>query len=205
MTPSAALPPLNASPIASTQFGHLIGVPGLIHVVKRVNLQAWDCSKACRLLDSKAQTTRFYTDYSAAPLCHGIAASLFSPTGPPRNLCELLPYKKSECLEYLAVRVALQWLYAFPQHNRVCFLIDNDQVQRTVACAICLCGNNQPVPPEASLWTRVYCSLQRGLPQQCIVQSAWINGHAGFAGNEVSDAHGLSWHRKLTSPPFSVR
>ena len=207
LTPSAPSPPLNASALANTQLGNFFEVPGLIHVLKTVHLQAWDCSKACKLLDSKAPTTRVYTDGSAAPLCYGSAATLFPTTGPPRILCCSSPYESSEGSEYWAFRIALQWLHAFIQHNRVCFLNDNDQVQRTLACAVRHCGNDGPVPPEASLLTRLYCSVLGGLPEQCIVQSPWIKGHAGFAGNEVSDyfskwaAHGLSWHRKPTPPP----
>ena len=103
-TPSAPPPPLNASPLASTQLGHFFEVPGLIDVLKRVNLQAWDCSKVCRLLSGRAPTTWVYTDGSAAPLCYGSAATLFPPTGPPRILCCSSPEKSSESSEYWAVR-----------------------------------------------------------------------------------------------------
>ena len=82
LTPPAPSPPVNASPLANTQLGHFCEVPELIHVLKRVDLQAWDCNKACRLLDSRAPTTWAYTNGSAAPLCYGNATTLFPPTGP---------------------------------------------------------------------------------------------------------------------------
>ena len=52
----------------------------------------------------------------------------------------------------------------------------------------------------------MFCGLLDDLPEKCVVQCAWITGHAGFPGNEVSDyfskwaANGLTWHRYLTPP-----
>ena len=190
------------------QFGHLFQVPGLTHVLHSVDLQAWDCRKACRLLQSNALS---YTDCSASPLCFGSAITLFPPCGPPQVLCCSSQYESSEGAEYCGFRVVLQWLKTSPQYDRVCFLIDNYQVQCTLAITIRMADNNEPFPPEAPLWAKMLCSLLDDLPEQCVVRCAWITGHAGLTGNGVSDyfstwaAHTLTWHRYLTLPPSLVR
>ena len=87
-------------------------------------------------------------------------------------------------------------------------MIHNDRIQSKLAHSISLSRSNEPPPPRGScIRNRVFLSLLNDLPLSTQVHGAWINGHAGFQGNEVSDyisnwaAHALPWHRTLTPPP----
>ena len=64
-----------------------------------------------------------------------------------------------------------------------------------------------PPPQGSCIWIGNFLRLLNALPSSTQVHCAWIQGHTGFQGNEVSNyfinwvAHALLWHRNLTLPP----
>ena len=124
-------------------------IPSLVHVLQSTDLRAWSCNKAARLLESSVPTMWVYTDGSSSPQCHVSAVIFFPPQGVPTILSCSSPYESSQESEGWAVRVALQRLLQDPPRLRVCFLIDNDQIQSKLAHFIRLSrSNNPPLPPR---------------------------------------------------------
>ena len=123
-------------------------MPSLAHVLQSTDLQAWSCNKAARLLGSSVPTMWVYPDGSSSPQCHGSAVTLFPPQGNPTILSCSSPYESPEESEGMAVRVALQRLLQNPPPPmRVCFIIDNDQIQSKLAHSIRLSSSKDPPPP----------------------------------------------------------
>ena len=93
---------------------------------------------------------------------------------------------------------------------RVCFLIENDQIQSKLAHSIPLSRSNAPPPQGSCIRFRFLLSLLIALPLSTQVHCAWVKGDAGFQDSQVSDlfskwaARVLLWHRNLT-PPLPLR
>ena len=101
-------------PASSSTLGHCFTIPSLAHVLQSTDLQAWNCSKAARLLESSVPTMWVYSDGSSSPQCHGSAVTFFPPQGDPTILSCSSPYESFEESEGWAVRVALQRLLQDP-------------------------------------------------------------------------------------------
>ena len=106
------------------------------------------------------------------------------------------------------MRVALQRLLQDPPPLRVCFLIDNDQIQTKLAHSIRLSRSNKLPPQDSGIRIPVFLSLLNALSLSTQLHCAWIIGHASFQGHKVSDyfskwaVHVLLWHTNMTLPPL---
>ena len=136
-----------------------------------------------------------YLEGSAGALGYGSAATLCFPNGSRWVLCQTSPYQSSEGSEFWAAIMFLRWALASHPHLTFAVLGDNLHVITVLSPSI---------PPDVPSSLQ---SIQASLRQGMIQGWGWIKGHAGFVGNEISDAysewaaHVMIWDPSLLPPP----
>ena len=189
----------------SSLHGELYRLPDEPHSLDPDDLEEWGCEAALALLlASSPGTTWVYLDGSAGALGYGSAATLFFPNGSRWVLCQTSPYQSSEGSEFWAAIMFLRWALASHPHLTFAVLGDNLHVITVLS------PNTPPGLPSrspAGTWESSLQSIQASLRPGMIQGWGWIKGHAGFVGNEISDAyskwaaHVMVWDPSLLPPP----
>ena len=138
------------------------------------------------LLTSSPNTTWVYLDCSAGALGYGSAATLFFPNGSRWVLCQTSPYQSSEGSEFWAAIMFLRWALASHPHLTFAVLGDNLNVITVLSPST---PPDLPSCSPAGTWESSLQSIQASLRPGMIQGWGWIKGHAGFVGNEISDAY----------------
>ena len=145
-----------------------------------------------------------YLDGSAGALGYRSAGTLFFPSGSRWVLSQTSPYQSSEESEFWAAIMFLRW--ALASHPYLTFAVLGDNLHVITV----LSPNTPPGLPSrspAGTWESSLRSIQASLSPGMIQGWGWIKGHAGFKGNEISDAyskwaaHVMVWDPSLPPPP----
>ena len=189
----------------SSLHGELYRLPDEPHSLDPDDLKESGCEAALALLlTSSPGTTWVYLDLSAGALGYGSAATLFFRNGSRWVLCQRSPYQSSEGLEFWAAIMFLRWALASHRHLTFAVLGDNLHIITVLS------PNTPPDLPSrspAGTWESSLQSIQPSLRPGMIQVWGWIKGHAGFVGNEISDAyskwaaHVMIWDPSLRPPP----
>ena len=188
----------------SSLHGELYRLPDKPHSLDPDDLKEWGCEAVLALLlTSSPGTTWVYLDGSAGALGYGSAANLFFPNGSRWVLCQTSPYQSSEGSEFWPAIMFLRWALASHPHLTFAVLGDNLHVITVLSPS---------TPPDllsrspAGTWESSLQSIQASLRPGMIQGWGWIKGHAGFVGNEISDAyskwaaHVMIWDPSLLPP-----
>ena len=189
----------------SSLHGRLYRLPDEPHSLDPDDLKEWGCEAALALLlTSSPGRAWVYLDGSAGALGYGSAAPLFFPNGSRWVLCQTSPYQCSEGSEFSAAIMFLRWALASQAHLTFAVLGENLHVITVLPPS---------TPPDllsrspAGTWESSLQSIQASLRPGMIQGWGWIKGHAGFAGNKISDAyskwagHVMIWDPSLLPPP----
>ena len=156
--------------------------------------EEWGCEAALALLlTSSPDRTWVYLDGSAGALGYGSVATLFFPNG-----------QSSERSEFLAAIMFIRWALASHPHLTFAVLGDNLHVISVLSPST---PPDLPSRSPAGTWESSLQSIQASLRPGMIQGPGWIKGHAGFVGNEISDAyskwatHVMIWDPSLLPPP----
>ena len=145
-----------------------------------------------------------YLDGSAGALGYGSAATLFFPNGSRWVLCQTSPYQSSEGSEFWAAIMFLRWALASHPHLTFAVLGHDLHVITVLSPST---PPDLPSRSSAGTWESSLQSIQATLRPGMIQGWGWIKGHAGFVGNEISDAyskwaaHVMIWDPTLLPPP----
>ena len=156
------------------------------------------------LLTSSPGTTWVYLDGSAGALGYGSAATLFFSNGSRWVMCQTSRYQSSEGSDFWAAIMFLRWALASRPHLTFAVLGDNLHVITVLSPST---PPDIPSRSPAGTWESSLQSIQAYLRQGMIQGWGWIKGHAGFVGNEISDAyskwapHVMIWDPSLLPPP----
>ena len=189
----------------SSLHGELYRLPDEPHSLDPDDLKGWGCKAALALLlTSSPGTTWVYLDVSAGALGYGSAATLFFPNGSRWVLCQTSPYQSSEGSEFWAAIMFLPWALASHPHLTFAVLGDNLHVFTVLSPST---PSDLHSRSPAGTWESSLQSIQASLRPGMIQRWGWIQGHAGFVGNEISDAyskwaaHVMIWDPSLLPPP----
>ena len=189
----------------SSLHGGLYRLPDEPHCLDPDDLKEWGCEAALALLlTSSPGTTWVYLDGSAGALGYGSAATLFFPNGSRWVLCQTSPYQSSEGSEFWAAIMFQRWALASHLHLTFAVLGDNLHVITVLSLNT---PSDLPSPSPAGTWESSLQSIQASLRPGMIQGWGWIKGHAGFVGNEISDAYSkwaanvMIWDPSLLPPP----
>ena len=214
-TPSFFCPSQN-KPLPPPPYGgvHLRSSPDALvyelqvdpHALRPTDLKAWGCHAAARLLArASGATVWIYLDGSAGRGGYGSAATIYLPAGTTLVLCLPSPFQSSGGAEFWAAILMVRWVATALPHSTIHVLGDNTQV-------ISMFDPSSPPPQHPSCttdgtWSWALKSEISSLPSHISIQAAWIKGHAGFQGNEISDAFSkwiayvCEWSPSLLPPP----
>ena len=189
----------------SSLHGELYWLPDEPHSLDPDNLKEWGCEAALALLlTSSPGTTWVYLDGSAGALGYGSAATLFFSNGSGWVLCQTSPYQSSEGSEFWAAIMFLRWALASHPHLTFAVLGDNLHVITVLSPST---PPDLPSRLPAGTCESSVQSIQASLRPGIIQGWGWIKGHAGFVGNEISDAYSkwaaraMIWDPSLLPPP----
>ena len=208
LIPDAPLPPHDGVLLDTSIHGSLFLLP-VAHSLSEVDLANWNCTAAAALTHaSDADTVWVYSDGSSGNVGHAAAATIFLPGGHTCVLVQTSPLPTSASAEFWAACIALKLIRRLCPHHRIHPLIDNFQVAfRTERRLLWLARpNNFQVADlinrviltpsgdfylPSGTWAAAFPSLLAD-GGKLNVHTAWIKGHVGFLGNEVSD-HYANW------------
>ena len=125
----------------------------------------------------------------------------------PRLSCLPSPFQSSGGAELWAAVMFIRWATVALSHSLVYVLGDNTQI-------VTILDPSNPPPAHPSTTTDgtsawALKELVKGMPPYVVLKAAWIKGHAGFRGSEISDAFGKwvayarEWYPCLLLPPPS--
>ena len=171
----------------SSLHGELYQLPDEPYSLEPDDLKEWGCEAALALLlTSPSGTTWVYLDGSAGALGYGSAATLFFQNGPRWVLCQTSPYQSSEGSEFWAAIIFLRCALASHPHLTLAVLGDNLHVITVLSPSS---PPDLPSRSPAGTWESSLQSSQASLRPGMLRGRGWIKGHAGFVGNEISDAY----------------
>ena len=189
----------------SSLHGELYWLPDEPHSLDPDDLEEWGCEAALALLlTSSPGKTWVYLDGSAGALGYGSATTLFFPNGSRWVLCQTSTYQSSEGSEFWAAIMFLRWALASHPHLTFAVLGDNLHVITVLSPST---PQGLPSRSPAGTWESSLRSIQASLRPGMTQGSGWIKWHAGFVGNEISDAyskwaaHVMIWDPSLLPPP----
>ena len=204
LIPDAPLPPHNGVLLDTTIHGPLF-LLAVAHSLSEVDLTNCNCTAAAALTHVwDADTVWVYSAGSSGYVAHAAAATIFLPGDHTDALVQTSPLPTSAGAEFWGACMALKLLGCLCPHHRIQLLIDNSQIVDVITRVVL-------TPPDdlyfhSGTWAAAFLSLLADAGK-LNGHPAWIKGHVGFLGNEVSD-HYTSWgafslvfDRSLLPPP----
>ena len=173
--------------------------------LRPTDLKAWSCHAAARLLARASGATVWISlDGLAGRGGYESAATIYLPAGTTLVWCLPSPFQSSGGAEFWAAILMVRWVATALPHSTIHVLRDNTQV-------ISMFNPSSPPPQHPSCttdgtWSWALKNEISSLPSHISIHEAWIKGHAGFQGNEISDAfskwvaYACEWSPSLLPP-----
>ena len=190
--------------IGCSLHGDLYWLPNEPHTLNPDDFEEWDYTRALALgQSSPPKTIWLYLERSAGALGYRSAATLFFPSGLRWVLCQTSPHQSSEGSPFWAAIMFLRWALESYSHLAFAILGDNLHVVSVLS------PSSPPDLPSRSAAGTLGSSLQSiqdSLRPGMIQGWAWLEGHAGLRGIEISDAYSkwaaqtMVWDPSLLGP-----